>query len=337
MYSSVAVPSDWESSVFDSFEDKENIEKIIGLHGKLIGCKGYRQKDNASRGEQRSPYDIGIIYKLKNGKTVARHYNCEPVSLLSEISELQNTEEYRRTVSEYLASQETFGFRFVQAEVMLTDSDFTVFEKSGALTEVKEELLKAISRDITEGTLPLGLDSSSKPLGFIKFTINESYSYVNDYDGGEEILIAKPDSAAAVNEYYLNSRASFSVPVYPGMKNTLDFLKNNGVDNLPSMEHTVLKLRIFEPGESSDIYGDFLPANIEYGAFHGTPESTATVAFKKLGDNKAEYVFENAAEIEKLMNSFSACGKYVEDAYYAELTLDDGSITVGMIPASAIN
>lgn len=337
MYSSVTVPSDWESSVFDSFKQKENIVKIIGLHKKLIGCKGYRQKDNASRGEQRSPQDIGIIYKLKNGKTVARHFNCEPVLLLSEISELQNTEEFRRTASEYLASPETFGFRFVQAEVMLADSDFTVLEKSEALTEAKEELLKAISRDIAEGTLPLGLVFSSKPLGFIKFSINDSYSYVNDYDGEDEILIAKPDIASAVNEYYLNSRASFSVPVYPEMKNTLDFLKNNGVDNLPAMEHTVQKLRLFEPGESSDIYGDFLPANIEYGAFHGTPESIATIAFKKLGDNKAEYVFEDKAEIEELLKSFSAYGKYIEDAYYAELTLDDGSITVGMIPASAIN
>ena len=340
------------------FTDKADIEKIISVNRKAdkesTGKPDYHFGGGLS-GEDTVPCIIRFEYELNNGKKVKRMYKAASIDSITELAELTETEHYRKTVSENLSPGSTSYEAFLQDDIWVNaySPDYINATQVGALSTRagKEKLLEVLNKDILDGTLPLNYISSSPLIGYLAFSHSLNGLPENGIPDDEEESYYTDVPMTEENFDYLNS--AFAVfPVHENMKNTVEYIKENGL--MKYFETGTVKVKSVTcfkyEDESKDSYRTIFSSFMLSGRIV-FPDAEANMVYQvdEYG-NEIEFSLKDrgydipanakkitdAAEIENILSSVRL--KYPEycEGNFVLIQYENGVDVIGYVPSESM-
>ncbi len=359
------------TSLAGGFTDYDDICKISEIHGKLIECKNLEataENACAPYAERVVPVNIGIIYTLKNGKTVERMYHVATEEILSELADLTLTEHYRKLAAEsldfgrniYSEGNETVYFNFKFAVISPNMSNITHFATFG--TEDTDDLLDTVALDIENGSLPLNFRSDADVLGYLK--VSREIAYAESMSTGELLNeaysanIHATENTKEIRPFRLNDiadgvragGAGIVIPVYSDMKKTIAFLEEKGLSDYLSDIAQPVEARIWalDKNAESQFLWDYGRMTSLVSGFWSNGKTAVENATARGIDTKEDYMYEyftlpklpdnakiitDSEEIDKLQDEARMLALTCYDGAYVQFIFEDGSMTFGYIPA----
>ncbi len=358
-------------SLAGGFTDYDDICRISEIHEKLIKCKNLEataENACAPYSKRVVPVNIGIIYTLKNGKTVERMYHVATEEILSELADLTLTERYRELAAESLEfgrnifgeGNESILYNYKFAVISPNMSNITHFAAFGS--DDIDALLDTVAKDVRNGSLPLNFRSDAEVLGYLKISrelaysesmsagelLNEAYSEnLNVSESDKKIL---PYSLNEIADGVRAGGAGIVIPVYADMNNTVEFLKEKELSGYLANTAKPVEARIWslDKNAESEYLWDYGRMTSLVSGFWSNGKTAAENATARGLDFKDDYMYEyftmpklpdnaeiitDSEEIEKLQNDAQMLALTCYDGKYVQLVFEDGSMTFGYIPA----
>ncbi|MBR0112617.1 MAG: ABC transporter permease [Clostridia bacterium] len=375
--------------LFEGFKDKEDIERIISVNEKLNALKNTKP-DNTYGGDDEFTKTIlsgiRIEYHLKNGKTKVRNYRNVTLGIIREIDELTKSDTMKNMIADSLETitddNGIAPLSSYQYNIALISPDMTrgVSPELFFDNDARENLVKALAADIREGTLPISRISASPLMGYI---VMRSYAFPT-YDGDvytdDDPPFAKPqgDIELIDNEHEEMSfvfHEGASYPVYADMKNTVEYVKANGLDKYFTGGAKPVKIIYGKYSEPSEIsreyfdsmifsainmsdrqaqlvwsefnkdeiyyeYSDGLSAQVYYPDYSVTDEDTEIDEADRIDPEdmmpEGSTVVTDEAKIAELMSKVRLNCHLCYEGDYALIVFDNGRITYAYIPEFAV-
>ncbi len=306
-----------QRAVAGEFTEKENIITAREIHRALIEAEGKKLTD-----ENGVKLQTGIIYTLKNGKQIARAYSTAPEAVVEKMNTLRFTDEY---ASMFAAALRSLSGNYDPTDnILIASSDMGTVKKQPALVEKKAELFEAMAKDCENGEAPVGGRKDEMPTGYISFRIFGSSTTV---DAETDELISENVSVA--EEFCLNDYMGFTVPVYPGMKNTLAFLAANGVSIPDNAANEIVKIRLYPADAVEDEYP--YNSSVTLSGIFAAKGTETEHDLRKLEDSAAGKVITDKNEITENAKKVYFIGEYSRGGSFAELIFANGARAVGFI------
>lgn len=212
-------------------------------------------------------------------------------------------------------------------------------------TELKNELVDAICKDIENNTLPLNFNSDKEILGYIVFgdfvTTDDSRLEdfeIDDYDirrqGGTLVnpTAAEPQLLSAFGgEFLLCAYDRVPVPVYADMGNTIKVLEENGLTTYFTEASDIVKIRVWKPDKQSVAEEEtFVGASMLWsGWWYNTNETDFLIPANANS-------ITDSAEIARYISKCSLLHLSCYELYFAEIIFDNGGRCFAAIPAAAV-
>ncbi len=212
-------------------------------------------------------------------------------------------------------------------------------------TELKNELVDAICKDIENDTLPLNFNSDKEILGYIVFGDFVSDSdkrdadfEIEDYDirrqGGTIVMndSAEPQLLSAFGgEFLLCAYDRVPVPVYADMGNTIKVLEENGLTTFFTEASDIVKIRVWKPDKQSVAEEEtFVGASMLWsGWWYNTNETDFLIPANANS-------ITDSAEIARYISKCSLLHLSCYELYFAEIIFDNGGRCFAAIPAAAV-
>lgn len=212
-------------------------------------------------------------------------------------------------------------------------------------TELKNELLDAICRDIENDTLPLNFNSDKEILGYIVFgdfvttADNRQEDFeIDDYDirrqGGTLVnpASAEPQQLNVFGgEFSLCAYDRVPVPVYADMENTIKVLEENGLTAYFAETSDIVKIRVWKPDEQSVAYEEtYMGASMLWsGWWYNTDETDFLIPANAIS-------VTDSAEISRYISKCSLLHLSCYELYFAEIIFKDGGRSFAAIPSILI-
>lgn len=359
------------TSLAGGFTNYDDICRISEIHKKLINCKkldATAENACAPYEERVVPVNIGIIYTLKNGKTVERMYHVATEEILSELADLTLTERYRELAAEslrmgknnYRERTESIYFFSKFAVISPNMSNITHFATFGS--EDIDDLLDTVASDVENGSLPLNFRSDAEVLAYLKISreigyaasmstgelLNEAYS-ANIHSTENEKGI-RPICLNEIADGVRAGGAGIVVPVYSDMTNTVAFLEEKGLTEYFEDAAQPVEARIWalDKNAESQFLWDYGRMTSLVSGFWSNGKTAVENATARGTDIENDYMYEyftmpklpdnakiitDSEEIEKLQNEARMLALTCYDGAYVQFIFEDGSMTFGYIPA----
>lgn len=212
-------------------------------------------------------------------------------------------------------------------------------------TELKNELVDAICKDIENDTLPLNFNSDKEILGYIVFgdfvttadSSKEDFE-IDDYDirrqGGTLVnhVTKEPQQLNAFGgEFLLCAYDRVPIPVYSDMKNTLQVIEENGLMPYFAEVSDIVKIRIWKPDKQAVAQKDtYMGASMLWsGWWYNTDETDFLIPANAVS-------VTGTKEIAKYIGKSSLLQLSCYELYFAEIIFDNGGRSFAAIPAATV-
>ncbi|HQK73682.1 MAG TPA: hypothetical protein PL044_07935, partial [Clostridiales bacterium] len=272
------------AGTLDGFTSKADIQTIAALHKEVAGANRSDSVDAS----------FSVVYHLKNGKAVYRHFAKADMRTLVRLLEIENTQRYRDAVKSALTEPRTDAdgndaglaktFYQKEADVFLSSRFLDKTTPMELTAPKRQELLAALAADFAAQTLEQRYFAAEPALGLLIFRLNEP---ILDRDGGNPFeKFDTPSGNPFADAVDVTAQGVSSFAVTADMTNTLRFLKDNrailiGDDGSAAQQPyfdlldsgaTVASARII-PFSSADVGSSYYPgySEISYhfiGGFH---------------------------------------------------------------------
>lgn len=346
-----------ELSIAKGFTDKKDIEKITDINRmfKAIKNKPVTRTYNGMDFDERViPTRVRFEYNLENGKVVSRVYYVATEEILRELSSLTKTDNYKKLMADNFASGLTHE-RLLEENIDVAAFSPNISNRTvtGAFhsEKARDELTKAMAKDILDGTLPLDYKSDSQLVGYLAYV--NSFNYFEFDESGEQHYAEHGDIILDREQPYNLNDESMVVPVFADMKNTLAVCEKQGVmplfkNNAEPVKYAYVKYREDTAMRSRDnectniIKGEIAYAVnsqvtdvIEYTGFgeesipmeyNADPLSTGKV----MPDYAVTVTDEG--QIKEIEKNFRLVYPSYYDGYYVQMTFADGTYVYGYMP-----
>ncbi|OQA66064.1 MAG: hypothetical protein BWY37_01567 [Firmicutes bacterium ADurb.Bin262] len=213
------------TGTLDGFTSKADIQAIAALHKEVAGANRSDSVDAS----------FSVVYHLKNGKAVYRHFAKADMRTLVRLLEIENTQRYRDAVKSALTEPRTDAdgndaglaktFYQKEADVFLSSRFLDKTTPMELTAPKRKELLAALAADFAAQTLEQRYFAAEPALGLLIFRLNEP---ILDRDGGNPF--EKPDTPSGTpfaDAVDVTAQGVSSFAVTADMANTLRFLKDN--------------------------------------------------------------------------------------------------------------
>lgn len=228
-----------ERTVFGEFTSEEDIDKILELNGIIKNGKSGR-----------GVYSFCFSYTLKNGRQVKRIYRDAGKEALKKSAELMKGSIYRDGVKKILEKNSTNEFVLFSPNMSSMNGPLVINEKQ----ESRDAFRECIIKDLEAGYFVPGYQSDEEVLGYIGMSgyystaSNEIYYDPSEYNAEIDVDFFE--------ESFIFDFADYRIfPIYPGMKNTLDYLEKTGCMKYLENREEYVKISWYIPvkeGERSD-------------------------------------------------------------------------------------
>ncbi len=212
-------------------------------------------------------------------------------------------------------------------------------------TELKNELVDAICKDIENDTLPLNFNSDKEILGYIVFgdfvttadSREEDYE-IEDYDirrQGNTLVNPATTEPQQLNafggEFSLCAYDRVPVPIYSDMENTIKVLRDNGLTAYFSETSDIVKIRVWKPDEQSAADEEtYMGASMLWsGWWYNTNETDFLIPANAIS-------VTDSAEIARYISKCSLLQLSCFELYFAEIIFEDGGRSFAAIPADSV-
>ncbi len=344
-------------SIAKGFTDKEDIAKITDINRQFRALKDKPVTTTYSGmdfDERVIPTRVRFEYTLASGKTVERVYYVATEEILRELSSLTNTEKYKSIMAE------NFSKGFTHARLTEENIDVAVLSPNissriitGAFHTVKarDELTKAMAKDILDGTLPLEYKSDSQLVGYLTFV--NSFDYVGFDENGYSKQADHDDIILDKDHTFVLNDEALIIPIYANMKNTLAVCEKQGVMPLFKNSAEPIKYAYVKYREDTIMRSrDTENVNLVKGtiAYAENSELTEVIEYTGFGEEAVEMVYNSdplstenvmpdystvvtdAAEIKEIEQNFRFVYPSYYNGSYVQMTFEDGTYVYGYMP-----
>lgn len=249
-------------NMLDGLTEEADINFVRQLHEQIVESGDQELTVNqpgVAREDQVSWATIQVVYELKNGRRLLRHYNNVPVKAVTQLLNVEDTEAGKEQIRSLLteAPVQTAGY----GEGWITQ---TIQEKGAILllspymeketpitlsTEQRKVLLQCIADDLTAQKAAQRYFPTKPLIGLITIHNSESGSY--DSAGGTN---RSPSSA---------SYTGYTVYLTEDMQKTIQFLQANGLYDSIGQPAEVESVEVVRAMEERSYYRD----DLEYESF----------------------------------------------------------------------
>lgn len=361
------------SVLLDGYSSEEEIDRILSIHKKLIDIM---DADTSSKGvykefgERTVLNTTRIIYTLKDGSKLERHYNFSNDEITRMLAELTETELYKKNAVESLAGffgltnvyddaeyvdgiKESAGYTvspYLEKTVSLASPNFSSLHTAPALNSknAKTELCEALKEDIMADRLPLNFNTESPVKGYI---------FVMDLNSDMYISMTEEEAA---NQYSFHSDnsvinatdAQIVIPVYESMTSTLAVTENYNCISLFENAAEPVAVETWKYNENAKTPYLTERATLVEGIYVNKKEHLMNENFERfwsIDENGEKQRFtaprlapdsvesSNPIQIDKFSDAFRMISLDCYEGYYVRLIFEDGSCVYGYAPCSLLD
>lgn len=322
------------TKVYGPMTDSEDIKTVLSIHEKVV--QGLDKGDDS----------VCFVYKLKNGKHIARFYRNVSVEGARASLDVVNTKWYDNLVTEALADTD-FDYDKEYAKIPEVDRDTTQIEE----TEIGWQCDYIYYKEkFNYGEIYVYGKTLSTS---VKLSEKVSEEEITEFRKvfAEELTAMTPEEIFYPNEqalYHIRVRigedesytgtSMENIPVYASMKKTVEFLKRHNISPVNLTAGDVVEMKLLSPELSNTSVGNrnekstavsYLSAQYIADHYidresHSFYTSDAFAQEEKLTDRKL---------IEKYFSSYRSYYSYSGDnGKFVQFIFKDGSDLVAYIP-----
>lgn len=335
------------AAIIEDFTEPEEIEKIIGIHKKLIELKNAEAGEGY--GKRITENIIAVSYTLKDGSKLERLFLISNDEIRQQLAALTRTENYINKSADFFLNHLS-GAGHLDATLLSKDYTSAYIPENFDEKEETMFLINEIKKDILAGNLPLDYNTDSPVIGYIGF------------GDGEQGILNREDTIVS----FTANDFAITVPVYESMVNTLDLLKKESCISYFETLYEPVKVEKwrldgsaykfdYTEFKTSMLYGfrylgkyyaediqnaqhfEIFGSSTVDAEYYYQTESVGLVPFEAPTLAKTAVEVTDPDEKKLLADNIRMITLDCYDGYYVKLVYADGSATYGYVPLSLID